>query len=437
MSTKRQESGGRAFGFLRISRKLLFGLLFSISLLIVGFSLWPKKDYVTFREAVESIASKKNLAVLPEPEDAKELTIISAHYGAKERWIDVTEQVRKQVHENQLSIYASNRIAGDPLEGYPKQLRVEYTLDGVKARVQIREGGKLRLPPQPDPYDALGVIETAEELVTLAKKCPAEVGFYGINFTSGKTIEYRGEQPACMASIVKIFVLLEVMRQAEEEGLNLAEPIVIERGSERETCSIAEAVDKMIGISDNDATNTLARKVGYNKINMLAKELGIGGLTDQLLPEPGVLEGVLDQRVYKIHVVPKNELLSQHGTAKCIVRYFEFLHKKELISEPISAKVLEAMERNPKYFAPGATPWECRSVGKGGSLSWKRPFRPEYNMVGWGLYIYDESEAMAFCLWFEWFPEQMAEGQRLEWASGISDCIVGLLLRKKVEGDSF
>ncbi len=425
------------FGFLRISRKLLFGLLFSISLLVVGFSLWPEKEYMTFREAVKSVGSKKNLAVLPEPQEPKELAIVSAQYGAKDRWIDVTEQVRKQVQENQLSIFASNSIAGDPLEGYPKQLRVEYTLDGAKARIQVREGVKLLLPPQPDPYDALGVIETAEELVTLAKKCPAEVGFYGINFTSGKTIEYRSEQPACMASIVKIFVLLEVMRQAEKDGLDLAEQIVIERGAQRETCSISEAVDKMIGVSDNEATGALARKVGYARVNALAKELTIEGISTEILPKPGGIDSVLDKRVYNLHIVPKNELLPQHGTAKGIVQYFELLHKKELISEPISERVLEAMERNPKYFAPGATPWECRSVGKGGSLSWKRPFRPEYNMAGWGLYIYDESEAIAFCLWFEWFPEGMAEGQRSEWASGISDCIVGLLLRKKVDTDSF
>ena len=83
----------------------------------------------------------------------------------------------------------------------------------------------------------------------------------------------------------------------------------------------------------------------------------------------------------------------------------------------ISEKVLESMERNPKYFAPRATPGEYKSVGKGGGLSWKRPFKPEYNMGGWGLYIYNENEAIAFCLWFEWFPEGMEQKEQSEWTS--------------------
>ena len=42
------------------------------------------------------------------------------------------EQLQKKIHENQLSIYASNNIAGDPLYGYPKYLKVEYILNGEK-----------------------------------------------------------------------------------------------------------------------------------------------------------------------------------------------------------------------------------------------------------------------------------------------------------------
>ena len=52
-------------------------------------------------------------------------------------------------------------------------------------------------------------------------------------------------------------------------------------------------------------------------------------------------------------------------------------------------------------------------------------------MVGWSLYIYDESEAIAFCLWFEWFPEGMEQKERSEWTSGLSDCIVNLLVKKE------
>lgn len=414
-----------------MKRKFLFLLLFLIILFVAGWSFWPKKEYVTFKEAVKSIASKKTLPALMKPVKPKELKIISAQYGAKDQWLDVTEQLRKKIHENQLSLYASNNITGDPLYGYPKHLKVEYILDGVKKKARVRENMKLEIPPLYDPYDVLGVIETPQELITLAKKCPAQVGFYGVNFTTAKTIEYQGDQPACMASIVKIFVLLEVMRQENGGDLNLSESVVIERGAEKEICSISEAIDKMIGISDNEATGALAKRVGYKNVNDLAKKLSMKGISSDILPKPGILDSVLDKRVYKLRIVPKNELLPQHATAKGIVRYFKLLHDRKLINESISRKVLEAMERNLKYFAPRATPEEYKSVGKGGGLSWKRPFRPEYNMGGWSLYIYDENEAMAFCFWFEWFPESMEHKERPEWTSGLSDCIVNLLLKKE------
>jgi len=413
-----------------MKRQFLFLLLFLIIVFVAGGRFWSKKKYVTFREAVKSIASEKNIPALPEPIKLKELKIVSARYGAKDQWLDVTEHLQKNIHENQLCIHASNNIAGDPVFGYPKYLEVEYILNGTRKKTLVREGVKLEIPLSYNLYDSLGVIETSQELATLVKNCPAEVGFYGVNFINGKVIEYRADQPACMASIVKIFVLLEVTRQADKGNLSLSESVVIERGAEKETCSISEAIDKMIGISDNEATGALARRVGYKQINALAKELSMEGISEAILPEPGILDGVLDNRVYKLRIVPKNELLPQHCTAKGIVQYFKLLHEGKLINESISKKVLEAMERNPKYFAPRATPEGYKSIGKGGSLSWKRPFKSEYNMEGWGLYIYDENEAMAFCLWFEWFPEGMEPKEQSEWTGGLSDCIVNLLVKK-------
>ena len=396
----------------------------------LSWSFLSERKYITFQDSVKDIVSKKTLPALPKQEKITQLKIVSARYGINNHWLDVTENMQNKVKENQLSIYASNDIDGDPLFGYPKNLEVEYILNGVKKKTLIREGMKLEIPPSNNPYDILRVIETSQELVTLAKSCPAEVGFYGVNFSNGQTIEYQGDQPVCMASIVKIFVLLEVMRQEDEGTISLSESIVIEREQKNETCSISEAIDKMMGISDNEATNSLAKRIGYKNVNALAKKLSIEGISKDILPEPGVFDKVLDKRVYNLRVVPKTELLPQHGTAKGIVQYFKLLHEGKLINESISEKVIEAMERNPKYFAPRATPEEFKSVGKGGSLSWKRLFRPEYNMTGWGLYIFDENNAAAFCLWFEWFPEDMEQKERSEWTSGLSECIVNLLLKK-------
>jgi len=205
-------------------------------------------------------------------------------------------------------------------------------------------------------------------------------------------VEYRPDQPACMASIVKLFTLLEVMSQVRSGQLSLADEIRIEN----KTVTINDALDLMIGQSDNAATNALTARVGYDRVNALPGELGMTGVSAQILPKPGILDGVLDKRIRGPRVVPPDSLLPQHATARGMVRFFELLHKGELKSPEISADVRAVLERHPRGFVPHA-PMGFSVVGKGGSLAWKRPFRPGYNMIGWDLYLNGKT-SLAFCL---------------------------------------
>lgn len=363
---------------------------------------------------------------------AEGLHIIRAGYGAGNTWRDVSRQIGEKIRDNTLSIEASNEIVGDPAFGKVKTLRVEYALDGERNTAQVEEGQWLHIPSDVERYPELQAVKTREQLVALVKQCPAEVGFFGRNLKTGETVEHRPDQPACLASIVKIFVLLEVMRQANDQALELSESITIRREDEKETFTISEALDKMIGVSDNEATSALAARVGWDSVNALPSKLGITGLSEKILPEPGILGNVLDKRVYgKTRLCSLDNLLPQHGTARGIVQYFELLNSGKLINESISKRVLDVFDNNPKNFAPGATPIDFKSGGKGGSCAWVRPGRPLYNMVGWGLFIRNEENALAFCLWCEWFPEQMSEELTRKWCVTISDSIVNILL---VEG---
>ena len=386
-----------------------------------------KQQILDFKSAVKNLAAAEQPRLeSPKPNPPKELQIVSAKYGARDTWLDLTKQVKQKVDGNTLSLEVSNAIAGDPLYGVPKTLKVEYVVDGKRETAELREGTVLSIPP--DPFDELKIVTTPQRLIALAEACPAEVGFYGKNLVTGKTVAYRPDQPACLASIVKIFVLLEVIRQADQGKLDLSESIVIKREREQETCTISAAIDKMIGVSDNEATGALAALVGYDRINALPQKLGIKGLSDQILPEPGILEKVLDKRVFGKKALPESALLPQHGTARGIVRYLELLHQNKLINQRISREVLQVFDRNPKCFAPRAAPIDCQSGGKGGSIVWIRPFFTPYNMVGWGILIRNQRAALAFCVWFEWFPNAMSDEDQWRWASGLSDCIVNVLL---------
>lgn len=75
------------------------------------------------------------------------LAIVQAAYGADNRVIDVTDRVRAQVSGNQLSVRASNDLAGyDPAPGTPKVLWVTYSIGGREYQVSVRESETLRLP---------------------------------------------------------------------------------------------------------------------------------------------------------------------------------------------------------------------------------------------------------------------------------------------------
>ena len=59
--------------------------------------------------------------------------------------MNVTQKVRDWIEES-LTVEASAENFGDPAEGIEKQLKVEYTLEGVDGTMLVEEGGLLRLP---------------------------------------------------------------------------------------------------------------------------------------------------------------------------------------------------------------------------------------------------------------------------------------------------
>jgi len=80
----------------------------------------------------------------------KDLHIISAKYGARGKWIDVTAPLKKRVKDGVLVVRASNDLAGDPIDGIKKELKVEYQLGGTAYSTTVREGAVLRIPDRPD-----------------------------------------------------------------------------------------------------------------------------------------------------------------------------------------------------------------------------------------------------------------------------------------------
>lgn len=113
---------------------LLISLVFSVSLIFISRTSLVKEP-----PAVIEITPP----LTPE-EDAglKELVILSARYGAKDQWVEVTQNIANSVVcGNMIFVISCNALAGrDPLEGCPKMLEIKCLWDGRERTVRVPEG---------------------------------------------------------------------------------------------------------------------------------------------------------------------------------------------------------------------------------------------------------------------------------------------------------
>lgn len=78
----------------------------------------------------------------------KNLNIISAEYGAKESYFNVTEKLIKMINDNTLTITATNRLAGDPIMNVQKKLVLKYKYDWEDEKcVEIPEWETIEIRP--------------------------------------------------------------------------------------------------------------------------------------------------------------------------------------------------------------------------------------------------------------------------------------------------
>jgi hypothetical protein len=75
-----------------------------------------------------------------------ELTIVSALYGKNETYVNVTDLLNKKIENSTLSITVDNNIAGDPLPGFLKEMKIVYSFKGQLHFSLVDEGTKLILP---------------------------------------------------------------------------------------------------------------------------------------------------------------------------------------------------------------------------------------------------------------------------------------------------
>ena len=126
-----------------------------------------------------------------------------------------------------------------------------------------------------------------EGIAAVAAALPGRLGVLIRYLEQGLEARFSAEDLFPAASVIKLPIMVEVYRQAEEGILSLDErlPLIPEEATggsgvlqylhQGLDLTVADAVELMIVVSDNTATNLLLRRVGPEAVNGTMQELGL------------------------------------------------------------------------------------------------------------------------------------------------------------------
>ena len=191
------------------------------------------------------------------------------------------------------------------------------------------------------------------------------LGVYVRDLTTGATVALRPDEVFPTASSIKLGVLYEIYRQAEEGRVDVSEltrpPVPRVRGGgvlqelgDRVSLTWRDLAVLMIGWSDNEATNVLVRRVGLDAVNRRLDALGLARtrLRRQMMDLEAARRG--DENV---------------STPREMARLAEVVANGESLA-PARAKDLLAVATVPdesSHFRRGL-PGDVRAVSKPGAL---------------------------------------------------------------------
>jgi beta-lactamase class A len=122
----------------------------------------------------------------------------------------------------------------------------------------------------------------------IAAKVDGVVGYTIVDLTTGERISHLGNAVFPTASAIKLAIVYELFKQAEDKTINLDEKITLDRKQAvggtgvlvemgTPTLSIYDYAVLMVTLSDNTATNVLIDRVGMDRIAARMQALGLPG----------------------------------------------------------------------------------------------------------------------------------------------------------------
>ncbi len=231
------------------------------------------------------------------------------------------------------------------------------------------------------------------KLSLLRQRFPGNMAIYMKNLASGDEITMDADSVYETFSVIKLSIAAEVLRQSEAGKFSLADRIELKAGDRRLPSGVLYALDPglqttikdlltlMIIISDNEATDLLADKVGRGNVTQYMRSLGLektsiefsdldwdrtwlGTLDpvyktatgDQTIGFPFAKYGDAQVREAFRHTIYDAGLYFGHSSARNIGRLLELMVEGKLVSKGASKQLLDTMDmqqvndRFPRYL---------------------------------------------------------------------------------------
>jgi beta-lactamase class A len=199
----------------------------------------------------------------------------------------------------------------------------------------------------------------------IAEESPAVLGLHSISlFDLKDQLSLNADEAFPAASIIKVPVLLEFYRQAEEGALSPGDvwPLREEDkvggsgvlqylGAGSTSMTLEDYARLMINLSDNTATNVVIDLVGMGSVNGLLEHLGLE--TTRLVRRMQA-KGVDPDRVENL------------STPRELARLMELIHRREGISPYVCERALDALKMYKTGVIRDAVPGDVAVADKSG-----------------------------------------------------------------------
>lgn len=198
------------------------------------------------------------------------------------------------------------------------------------------------------------------------KSLDGVVGVYVLDLATNNSISLNADETFPTASTIKIAILAELFRQAQQGKLNLNEPYTLQSsdlvGGSGISSAFTPGVTKltlrdvaalMISVSDNSMTNVLIDRVGMDNVNSLLDSLG--------LPRTRLRRKMMD---VKAAAEGRENVATPHEISQLL----EALYRGKVLNKQFTDDFFNLLSIKKESYIPRYLPEDLRVANKPGEL---------------------------------------------------------------------